>query len=135
MMPATCASQVLVVAACLPFAELGSVGDDDSLVLAALGVGQMGVGLALLTVGARLIPPAQVAVISLLEIVLGPLWVWLAYQERPTAATVAGGVVVVAAVVVQAWRPGRRGASVARRPGVSARGPRLRRAAGPCRDS
>ena len=106
MMPATCASQVLVVAVCLPFADLGSVGDDDWLVLAALGVGQMGVGLALLTVGARLIPPAQVAVISLLEIVLGPLWVWLAYEERPTAATVAGGVVVVAAVVVQAWRPG-----------------------------
>src|SRR5262245_54001733 len=106
MMPATCASQALVVVVCLPFADLGSVGDDDWLVLAALGVGQMGIGLALLTVGARLIPPAQVAVISLLEIVLGPLWVWLAYQERPTAATVAGGVVVVAAVVVQAWRPG-----------------------------
>ena len=106
MMPATCASQVLVVLVCLPFADLGSVADDDWLVLAALGVGQMGVGLALLTVGARLIPPAQVAVISLLEIVLGPLWVWLAYQERPSAATVVGGVVVVAAVVVQAWRPG-----------------------------
>jgi len=106
MMPATCASQVLVVAVCLPFVQLASVGDGDWLVLAALGIGQMGVGLALLTVGARLIPPAQVAVISLLEIVLGPLWVWLAYDERPSAATVAGGAVVVAAVVVQAWRPG-----------------------------
>jgi drug/metabolite transporter (DMT)-like permease len=106
MMPATCTSQVLVVAACLPFADLASAGDDDWLVLAALGVGQMGVGLALLTIGARLIPPAQVAVISLIEIVLGPLWVWLAYDERPGAATVAGGAVVVAAVVVQAWRPG-----------------------------
>jgi drug/metabolite transporter (DMT)-like permease len=106
MLPATCASQVLVVAVCLPFADVGSVGDDDWLVLAALGVGQMGVGLALLTVGARLIPPAQVAVISLLEIVLGPLWVWLAYQERPSTATLVGGVVVVGAVVVQAWRPG-----------------------------
>ena len=105
MMPATCASQALVVAVCLPFVQLGSVGDGDWLVLAALGIGQMGVGLALLTVGARLIPPAQVAVISLLEIVLGPLWVWLAYDERPTVATVAGGAVVVAAVVVQAWRP------------------------------
>ncbi|HEY7178995.1 MAG TPA: DMT family transporter [Gaiella sp.] len=105
MMPATCASQVLVVAACLPFADPGSAGDGDWLVLAALGVAQMGVGLALLTVGARLIPPAQVAVISLLEIVLGPLWVWLAYDERPGAATLAGGAVVVAAVMVQALGP------------------------------
>ncbi len=107
MMPATCASQVLVVVACLPFVDAGTVGHGDWAILAALGVGQMGLGLALLTVGARLIPPAQVAVISLLEIVLGPLWVWLAYEERPTATTVAGGVVVVAAVVVQAWSPGR----------------------------
>jgi drug/metabolite transporter (DMT)-like permease len=107
MMPATCASQVLVVVACLPFVNLGSIGGGDWAVLAALGVGQMGLGLALLTVGARLIPPAQVAVISLLEIVLGPLWVWLAYEERPSTATLLGGAVVVAAVVVQAWNPGR----------------------------
>jgi drug/metabolite transporter (DMT)-like permease len=71
-------------------------------VLAALGVGQMGIGLAFLTIGARLIPPAQVAIISLLEVVLGPLWVWLAYDERPSPATLAGGAIVVAAVVVQA---------------------------------
>jgi len=101
MMPATCASQVLVVAACLPF-SLGSASRSDVAVLAALGVGQMGIGLAFLTIGARLIPPAQVAIISLLEVVLGPLWVWLAYDERPSAATLAGGAIVVAAVVVQA---------------------------------
>ena len=102
MMPATCASQVLVVVACLPFVAPGSASDSDWAILAALGVGQMGLGLALLTVGARLIPPAQVAVISLLEVVLGPLWVWLAYEERPSLATFLGGLVVVSAVVVQA---------------------------------
>lgn len=105
MMPATCASQVLVVLACLPFVQLGSASGSDWAILAALGVGQMGLGLAFLTIGARLIPPAQVAVISLLEVVLGPLWVWLAYGERPAATTVAGGLVVVAAVVVQAVGP------------------------------
>jgi drug/metabolite transporter (DMT)-like permease len=101
MMPATCASQVLVVVVCAPFVTLGSVTGDDWAILAALGVGQMGLGLAFLTIGARLIPPAQVALISLLEVVLGPLWVWLAYDERPSAATLAGGAIVVAAVVVQ----------------------------------
>jgi drug/metabolite transporter (DMT)-like permease len=112
MMPATCASQVLVVTACLPFVAPGSAGPGDWAVLAALGVGQMGLGLAFLTVGARLIPPAQVAIISLLEVVLGPLWVWLAYDERPSAATVAGGAIVVAAVVVQAVGvPGARAAA------------------------
>jgi drug/metabolite transporter (DMT)-like permease len=102
MMPATCASQAIVVAACIPFLSLGSASRSDWAILAALGIGQMGLGLAFLTIGARLIPPAQVAIISLLEVVLGPLWVWLAYDERPSAATVTGGAIVVAAVVVQA---------------------------------
>jgi len=105
MMPATASSQVLVALACFPFVAFGSVSRGDWAILAALGVGQMGLGLALLTIGARLIPPAQVAVISLLEIVLGPLWVWLAYEERPTTATLIGGLVVVGAVVVQSWAP------------------------------
>ena len=116
MMPATCASQVLVVAVCAPFVSLGSVSGSDWAILAALGVGQMGMGLAFLTIGARLIPPAQVALISLLEVVLGPIWVWLAYGERPSAATLVGGAVVVAAVVVQAVGPlpaGRRATSEA----------------------
>ena len=67
-----------------------------------LGVGQIGLGLAFLTIGARLIPAAEVALITLLEIVLGPLWVWLALSERPSTTTLAGGAVVVAAVALQA---------------------------------
>jgi len=102
MMPATFASQLIVIAAFLPFLDVGSASRSDWAILAALGVGQMGIGLAFLTIGARLIPPAQVAIISLLEVVLGPLWVWLAYDERPGASTLAGGAIVVAAVLVQA---------------------------------
>ena len=44
----------------------------DLGLLVLLGVGQMGLGLAFLTVGARLIPAAEVALITLLEVVLGP---------------------------------------------------------------
>lgn len=52
--------------------------------------------------GARLIPAAEVALITLLEIVLGPLWVWLAFSERPSTATLLGGAIVMAAVALQA---------------------------------
>ena len=69
--------------------------------LALLGIGQVGLGLALLTVGARLIPAAQVGLITLLEVVLGPVWVWLALNERPSTATLVGGVIVIIAIVIQ----------------------------------
>lgn len=102
MAPATCLSQALVFVVAAPFADPGSVGAADLALLIGLGVGQIGLGLIFLTIGARLIPAAEVALITLLEIVLGPLWVWLALSERPSATTLAGGAIVLAAVVIQA---------------------------------
>jgi drug/metabolite transporter (DMT)-like permease len=102
MGPATCLGQLIAFAAFAPFSHPGHVHVHDLGYLAALGVGQMGLGLIFLVVGARLIPAAEVALITLLEVVLGPLWVWLADGERPATATLAGGVVVVAAVALQA---------------------------------
>jgi drug/metabolite transporter (DMT)-like permease len=100
MAPATCLAQLLLLGASLPFAHPGTIGDGDLLTLALLGAVQIGLGLIFLTIGARLIPAAQVALITLLEVVLGPLWVWIALSERPDSATLAGGAVVIAAVVI-----------------------------------
>jgi drug/metabolite transporter (DMT)-like permease len=102
MAPAICLSQVFVLLAFAPFAEPGAVTARDASLMLVLGAGQIGLGLALLTIGARLISAAEVALITLLEIVLGPLWVWLAYSEQPSTATLVGGVVVVGAVALQA---------------------------------
>ncbi len=102
MLPATCASQALIIVVVAPFASFGSATASDWRIFVALGVFQMGLGLALLTVGARLLPPAEVALLALLEVVLGPLWVWLAYSETPRATTLVGGAIIMAAVVIQA---------------------------------
>jgi drug/metabolite transporter (DMT)-like permease len=101
MAPAICLSQALVVVAVAPFAHPSTVTRHDLVFLVLLGAGQVGLGLAFLTVGARLIPAAEVALITLLEIVLGPLWVWIVLGERPALIAVIGGVVVIFAVVLQ----------------------------------
>ena len=101
MAPATCLSQLILVVVFLPFASPGDIAGGDIGWLAALGIGQIGLGFALLTVGARLIPAAQVGLITLLEIVLGPLWVWLAMDERPTTLTLIGGAIVIVGIVIQ----------------------------------
>ena len=102
MAPATCLSQVIVFVVAAPFASAGSIGPQDLALLIGLGIGQIGLGLIFLTIGARLIPAAEVALITLLEIVLGPLWVWVFLSEEPSATTLAGGAIVLAAVVIQA---------------------------------
>jgi drug/metabolite transporter (DMT)-like permease len=102
MAPATCASQVVVFALAAPFSHPASAGAHDLGLLVALGIGQIGLGLVFLTIGGRLIPAAEVALITLLEVVLGPLWVWILLSEQPSAATLAGGAIVLGAVALQA---------------------------------
>jgi drug/metabolite transporter (DMT)-like permease len=102
MLPAICLSQVLVVAVAGPFSHPGSGTERDLLLLGLLGVGQMGLGLAFVTMGARLLPASEVALITLLEVVLGPLWVWISISEKPAATAIAGGCVVILAVLLQA---------------------------------
>jgi drug/metabolite transporter (DMT)-like permease len=105
MAPATCLSQVIVLVLAAPFAQPGTVDARNLGLFVALGVGQIGLGLVFLAIGGRLIPAAEVALITLLEVVLGPLWVWVFLGEQPGAATLAGGLVVLCAVAIQARAP------------------------------
>jgi drug/metabolite transporter (DMT)-like permease len=102
MAPAMCLSQLLVLAVAGPLASTAHVGALDTTLLALLGLTQIGLGFVFLTIGSRLIPAGEVALITLLEVVLGPLWVWLFLAERPSTATLVGGVIVLAAVALQA---------------------------------
>ena len=101
MLPAICLSQIIVLAAAAPFSDSGTGTGRDVLLLVLLGVCQMGLGLAFVTMGARLLPASEVALITLLEVVLGPLWVWISISEQPAATAIAGGCVVILAVLLQ----------------------------------
>jgi drug/metabolite transporter (DMT)-like permease len=102
MAPAVVISQVLLVVVFGPFSSPGSASAHDVLLLALLGITQIGLGSIFLTIGARLIPAGEVALITLLEVVLGPLWVWLFVSERPSTATLVGGAIVLVAVLIEA---------------------------------
>lgn len=99
--PAAFLSQLLVIACLGPFAKMGSASGSDWLWLALLGA-IVASGIVLMTIAAQRLPASEIALITLLQIVLGPLYVWLAYREQPSVSTLLGGAVIVAAVVVQA---------------------------------
>jgi drug/metabolite transporter (DMT)-like permease len=89
---------VLVVAlVSAPMARF-AVPAQDMALLAVFGVFQMGLALIMFTTGIRLIPSADAGLISVLEAVLAPIWVWLVFREDPGTLTLIGGAVVIAAV-------------------------------------
>ena len=73
----------------------------DFAILAFLGVVQIGCAYALFIKGLEAITAAEASIISLLEPILNPIWVFLGVGERPTPFAIAGAAIVVAAI---AWR-------------------------------
>ncbi len=77
------------------------LGPYDFCVLFAFGLTTIGLAFVLFMEGAKLIPSAEAGLISLLDVVLGPIWVFLAFGENPGAATLFGGAIVLGAAL---WR-------------------------------
>lgn len=61
--------------------------------------------------GGRHVASSESALVALLDVVLGPLWVWLAFAEDPGKGAMAGGCFVMAAVVWYFWPSLRRSRS------------------------
>ena len=102
MLPAIAVSG-LITAAATAWLIGGTVPAPRDLAVAFwLGGISLAGGLALYTVGARYVRPAESVLISMTEIVLAPLWVWWIFDETASIATVAGGAVVLTGVLTQA---------------------------------
>lgn len=97
-MPAACLSALISGLACWPFGEALAVSGHDLFLLALFGLVNSAAGLALFTLGARLLPAVETALIGALDAPLAPLWVWVAFNETPSLSTLAGGAIVFAAV-------------------------------------
>lgn len=98
-LPALVLAALFSVVATLPFVRLGAIETGHLPRLLMLGPVQLALGLWLFTMALRRLPAAQAALLAIVEMALGPLWVWLVYAETPTPLSLVGGALVLAAVV------------------------------------
>ncbi len=80
----------------------------DTLIGLAAGVLLIALPVPFFTMGQRSVPAPEAVLLLMSEIVLAPVWVWLAFDEQPSEATMIGGVVMLLSVVwltVQTVRP------------------------------
>ncbi len=79
-----------------PFISLHDAG-----LAAIMGSVQIGLGMWFFTAGTKRLTAAEAALLSLSEVVLAPIWVWMAYGEKPDGTTFVGGSILLGAMVVQ----------------------------------
>lgn len=106
---ASVAGNVIAAAVCLPAALPPSGDAVDWILIAYLGVVQIGLAYVLLTSAVRHVAAFEVSLLLLVEPALNPVWAWAIHGEAPTAAAALGGALILgatAAKVVADWRRG-----------------------------
>ena len=79
-----------------------TISHHDFEMCALLGFVQVGLGLIIYTLGSKYVPAAELTLLSMTEVILGPVWVWIGIGEVPGFYTMLGGAIVLGAIVYQA---------------------------------
>jgi drug/metabolite transporter (DMT)-like permease len=103
MVPAVLLAAILATIVSLPPAWPLTPTVRDLVVLWIMGWLQLGTGCVLMTMAARHLPAREIGLLALLETTLGPIWVWVGIGERPSDLALIGGMIVVAALLVNGW--------------------------------
>ena len=83
---------------CLSVGYPLDIPTNDIVIALSLGVFQVGAGLTVYTIGSTAVPAAELTLLSMSEVVLAPLWVWIVLGETTSSVTLLGGAVVLVAI-------------------------------------
>jgi drug/metabolite transporter (DMT)-like permease len=100
-----------VLAAAIAAAQVGqplAIPVPDLLWCALMGVVTLSGGMILYTLGSRVVPAAELTLLSNTEVMLAPFWVWLLLGETASPATFLGGGILLVAILFNALSGGRR---------------------------
>ena len=103
MVPAVMIAGLISIAFALPFALPLDASPRDLAVLAPMGCVQLGLGCLLMTRATRTLAAGEIGLLSLIETILAPIWVWLGIGERPSTLALTGAAIVLGALLANEW--------------------------------
>ena len=68
-----------------------------------LGVPQLALGFICITIGSRTTPSTTIGLLMLTETLFAPIWVWLFLNEIPPLSVLAGGFVIILAIIMKSF--------------------------------
>ena len=85
------------------FVESFALVEKDLIIVPLMCVICVALPFVLVTIAPRFITAAEVNLFFLLEVILGPIWVWLVIKEQPSIETIYGGIVIILAIGIHSY--------------------------------
>jgi len=107
LVPAVLVGAVISTLLTFPLAFPFQASAHDVGLLAMLGAGQLAIPCVLSVLCARILKAPEMSLLALLEVIFGILLAWVGANEVPTQAVLAGGALVIGALLVNeiiGWR-------------------------------
>ena len=103
LIPSAMTAKLIIALIALFFIDDLTIKGDDYLIIPAMCVFCVAIPFVLITLAPRYITAAEVNLFFLLEVVLGPLWVWFVIKEHPSPETIIGGAIIILTIATHSF--------------------------------
>ena len=77
--------------------------DIDIIIIPIMCIMCVAIPFVLVTIAPRYISAPEVNLFFLLEVILGPIWVWLIIKEQPSIQTIIGGSIIIITIAIHSF--------------------------------
>ena len=103
LVPSAVIGKLCVAVFALFFVENFSLVGSDLIIVPLMCVMCVAIPFVLVTIAPRFIPAEEVNLFFLLETIVGPIWVWLIINERPSLEALQGGLVIIITIAIHSF--------------------------------
>ena len=100
LVPSAVIGKLVVAVFALFFVESFELINTDIIIVPLMCIMCVAIPFVLVTIAPRYISAPEVNLFFLLEVILGPIWVWLIVKEQPSVQTIIGGLVIVFTIAI-----------------------------------
>jgi drug/metabolite transporter (DMT)-like permease len=103
LVPSAVIGKLCVAVFALFFVESFALVESDLIIVPLMSVMCVAIPFVLVTIAPRFIPAEEVNLFFLLETIIGPIWVWLIINEKPSLEALQGGLVIILTIAIHSF--------------------------------
>ena len=103
LVPSAVIGKLVVAIFAFFFVDNFDLIDSDVIIVPLMCIMCVAIPFVLVTIAPRYISAPEVNLFFLLEVILGPIWVWLIVHEQPSIQTIIGGIVIIVTIAFHSF--------------------------------